>query len=83
MLFGMIAADGIRSLAESNLDFTHSRNLSIVGLILVFGLGFAQVGGLNVTIGTITLNISGLFIAVIIGVFMNLILPETPDTARD
>ncbi len=83
MLFGMIAAVGIRSLAESNLDFTHSRNLTIVGLILVFGLGLAQLGGLNVNIGSVTLNISGLFIAVIIGVFMNLILPETPDTARD
>ena len=83
MLFGMIAAVGIRSLAESNLDFTHSRNLTIVGLILVFGLGLAQLGGLNVNVGSVTLNISGLFIAVIIGVFMNLILPETPDTARD
>lgn len=83
MLFGMIAAVGIRSLAESNLDFTHSRNLTIVGLILVFGLGFAQLGGLNIEIGSITLNISGLFIAVVIGVFMNLILPETPDTVRD
>ena len=30
MLFGMIAAVGIRSLAESDLDFTHSRNLTIV-----------------------------------------------------
>ncbi len=83
MLFGMIAAVGIRSLAESNLDFTHSRNLTIVGLILVFGLGFAQLGGLNVLIGAVTLNISGLFIAVVIGVFMNLILPETPDTLKD
>ncbi|MGC6177944.1 uracil-xanthine permease family protein [Lacrimispora sp. 38-1] len=83
MLFGMIAAVGIRSLAESNLDFTHSRNLTIVGLILVFGLGLAQLGGLNVSVGSVTLNISGLFVAVIIGVFMNLILPETPDTARD
>ena len=83
MLFGMIAAVGIRSLAESDLDFTHSRNLTIVGLILVFGLGLAQLGGLNIVIGSVTLNISGLFIAVIIGVFMNLILPETPDTARD
>lgn len=75
MLFGMIAAVGIRSLAESNLDFTHSRNLTIVGLILVFGLGFAQLGGLTIHAGSVTLNISGLFIAVVIGVLMNLILP--------
>ncbi|MFT4106944.1 MAG: uracil-xanthine permease family protein [Lacrimispora sp.] len=83
MLFGMIAAVGVRSLVESNLDFTHSRNLTIVGLILVFGLGFAQIGGLDIEIGTVTLNISGLFIAVVIGVLTNLILPETPDVAND
>ena len=79
MLFGMIAAVGVRSLAESNLDFTHSRNLTIVGLILVFGLGFSQLGGVNVYVGDITLNISGLFIAVVIGVIMNLILPDVED----
>ena len=80
MLFGMIAAVGIRSLAESNLDFTHSRNLTIVGLILVFGLGFAQMGGLTIQCSTFTLNISGLFIAVVVGVFMNIILPNVEDT---
>ena len=83
MLFGMIAAVGIRSLAEADLDFTHSRNLTIVGLILVFGLGFAQLGGLTIHFATFSLNISGLFIAVVIGVLMNAILPNTPDTVRD
>lgn len=83
MLFGMIAAVGIRSMAEADLDFTHSRNLTIVGLILVFGLGFAQQGGLTLHAGTVTLNISGLFIAVVIGVFLNLVLPLTADTVRD
>lgn len=79
MLFGMIAAIGIRSLAESNLDFTHSRNLTIVGCILVFGLGFGSLGGITLRIGNILLNISGLFIAVVLGVIMNLILPNRED----
>ena len=79
MLFGMIAAVGIRSLLDAKLDFTHSRNLTIVGLILVFGLGFAQLGGITLHFATFSLNISGLFIAVVIGVIMNLILPEGPD----
>lgn len=79
ILFGMIAAIGIRSLAESNLDFTHSRNLTIVGLILIFGLGFSQLGGININIGNVTLNISGLFIAVVVGVLMNKILPDISD----
>ena len=83
MLFGMIAAVGIRSLAEADLDFTHSRNLTIVGLILVFGLGFAQMGGLTLEFATFSLNISGLFIAVVIGVLMNLILPKGPDKVKE
>lgn len=83
MLFGMIAAVGIRSLAEADLDFTHSRNLTIVGLILVFGLGFAQLGGLTLHFVTFSLNISGLFIAVVIGVLMNAILPNKSDVVRD
>ena len=40
----MIAAIGIRTLAEANLDFTHSRNLIIVALILVCGLGIGAMG---------------------------------------
>lgn len=83
MLFGMIAAVGIRSLAESNLDFTHSRNLTIVGLILVFGLGFSQLGGLNIHFSGVSLNISGLFIAVIIGVILNTILPDVDDIEKN
>ena len=76
MLFGMISAVGIRTLAESKLDFTHSRNLIIVALILSIGTGFSVTGGLPITIGSIELNISGLFLAVVIGVLLNLILPQ-------
>ena len=79
MLFGMIAAIGIRTLAEANLDFTHSRNLIIVALILVCGLGIGGLGGINVNFGDQTLNISGLFVAVVVGVLTNLILPQAED----
>lgn len=79
MLFGMIAAIGIRTLAEANLDFTHSRNLIIVALILVCGLGIGGIGGINVNFGDQVLNISGLFVAVVVGVLTNLILPLEED----
>lgn len=75
MLFGMIAAVGIRTLAEANLDFTNSKNLIVVGAILVFGLGVNSIGGLDITISSgHVLNISGLFVAVVVGVILNLIL---------
>ncbi len=79
MLFGMIAAIGIRTLAEAKLDFTHSRNLIIVALILVCGLGIGGVGGFNINVGTQVFNISGLFVAVVVGVLANLFLPDTED----
>lgn len=73
MLFGMIAAVGMRTLAEAKLDFTHSRNLIIVGTILVFGLGMSS----GITIGDF--SISGLFIAVAVGAFLNKVLPKAMD----
>lgn len=76
LLFGMIASIGVRSLAEADLDFSHSRNLIVVALILVVGIGLND----GVTIGNIT--ISGLFLAVLIGAVVNLILPaEDKDSA--
>lgn len=80
ILFGMIAAVGIRTLAESKLDFTNSRNLIIVGTILVLGIGLSVVGGIQ--IGD-TFNLSGLFIATIVGILMNIILPKKLDKVED
>ena len=37
ILFGMISAVGMRTLVEAQLDFTHSRNLMIVAVMLVSG----------------------------------------------
>ena len=83
MLFGMIAAVGIRTLAESKLDFTNSRNLTIVGIILTTGLGINAIGGLNIPVGSQTINISGLFVAVIVGVLANIILPNRSDVEEE
>lgn len=79
MLFGMIAAVGVRCLSEAQLDFTNTRNLLIPGFILVFGLGFNALGGITIPIGANTLNISGLFIAVLVGIIANAILPKEID----
>ncbi len=79
VLFGMIAAIGIRTLAEANLDFTNSRNLIIVALILVFGLGIGAIGGIVIHIGSVSLTISGLFVAVIVGTIANAALPLRSD----
>jgi uracil permease len=70
VLFGMIAAVGMRTITEAQLDFTHSRNLLITALILVFGLGLSS----GIQIGDVT--ITGLFLAVLVGVVANKLLPQ-------
>lgn len=75
MLFGMIAAVGIRTLAEAKIDFTQARNTIVIGVILTFGLGINAIGGLAFTVGGNVVNISGLFVAIIVGVLANVILP--------
>ncbi|ONI37725.1 uracil permease [Candidatus Epulonipiscium fishelsonii] len=70
VLFGMIAAVGVRTLVEEHLDFTNSRNLLIAAIIFVIGIGIADVP----IVGTVT--ISGLALAALFGVILNKLLPE-------
>ena len=76
VLFGMIASIGMRVLSDAGLDFTHSRNLIVVALILVFGLGYS---GLESPIVIGDVQVSGLALAAVIGVIVNLILPTHID----
>lgn len=70
VLFGMIAAVGVRTLVEEQLDFKHSRNLLIAAVIFVVGIGVSDVP----MWGNIT--ISGLAIAALFGVILNKFLPQ-------
>lgn len=76
VLFGMIAAIGMRTLSEAKIDFTHSRNLIVVALIMVFGLG---VSALETPIAIGDVSISGLALAAVVGVIANLVLPAEID----
>ncbi|OOV14034.1 uracil-xanthine permease family protein [Deinococcus sp. LM3] len=78
LLFGMIASVGIRTLSEAKIDFAHSRNLIIVSLILVLGLGGAA---FPVTVGGTSLSLSGMALAALTGIVANLILPRQRDEA--
>jgi len=73
VLFGMIASIGARTLVENQVDFTKSRNLIIAAVILVLGLGGAV---LPITIGVLSLSLEGMALAAIIGILLNVVLPE-------
>lgn len=74
ILYGMIAAIGVRNVVENHVDFTKSRNLIIAATILVCGLGFSS--GLTFQIAGTSITLTGLAIAAIMGVFLNAVLPD-------
>jgi len=54
LLFGMIAAAGIRTMIEAKSDLSSTRNLIIVAVILILGVGTGKVG--YATLAGIILN---------------------------
>src|SRR5690554_1246221 len=70
VLFGVIAASGVRTLVESRLDFSHKRNLIIPSVILVVGIG-----GAVLQLGPFQLQ--GMALAAVVGVVLNLVLPRS------
>ncbi|MGI6129781.1 MAG: solute carrier family 23 protein, partial [bacterium] len=68
LLFGTIASAGVRMLVESQVDFSENRNLILASVILVIGIGGAEISMGNFTI-------SGMPLATIVGIVLNLILP--------
>ncbi|WP_020586984.1 uracil-xanthine permease family protein [Desulfobacter curvatus] len=69
LLFGAIAVVGLNTLAQAREDLVAPRNLSIIALILVSGIG-----GLAVKFGNFEL--SGIGLAGVLGVLLNVILPR-------
>ncbi len=69
LLFGAIMVVGLNTLVKSGDDLMEARNLSIVALILIFGIG-----GMSFSAGQFQLQ--GIGLAGILGVVLNLVLPR-------
>ncbi len=72
LLFGAIMVVGLNTLVKSGEDLMEARNLSIVALILIFGIG-----GMSFSAGQFQLQ--GIGLAGILGVVLNLVLPRSRD----
>ena len=70
LLFGTIASVGINSLVKNKVNLSDTRNMIIASLILTLGIG-----GAELTAGRFT--ISGIGLAAVVGVLLNLILPKS------
>jgi uracil permease len=69
LLFGIIAAAGLRMLVDAKVDLSQKRNLIITSVILVIGIGGARVHLGGVEIGEMSL-------ATYVGMLLNLVLPQ-------
>ncbi|MDK2907757.1 MAG: uracil permease [Candidatus Woesearchaeota archaeon] len=69
LLFGMIAAVGIRTLLQARPDMNKTRNLVIVSIILTIGIG-----GATISFGSFSLG--GIGLASVVGLVLNQILPH-------
>lgn len=72
ILYGMISAIGVRNVVENKVDFSQSRNLIIAAVILVSALGL---GTVVIPIGGMSISLSALAAASILGIALNAILP--------
>src|SRR5690606_2849644 len=66
LLFGIIAASGIRMLVEAKVDYSKSQNLILTCVILVIGIS-----GATVQIGEV--GLSGMGLATVIGILLSLL----------
>ena len=77
VLYGMISAVGVRNVVENQVDFTKSRNVIIAALILVLAIGikYNGTGTIDIPVGSITISLSGLAVAALVGIILNAVLP--------
>ena len=71
LLFGSIAGIGLKTIMDGRVDLSSPRNLCIVSVTLVTGIG-----GLGVTIGSFSLQ--GISLCGVLAVLLNLVLPREP-----
>lgn len=77
ILFGTIASIGIKNMVEHKVDFTSNKNLIIVAVILIVGVGGASISLSYGEQGQFTL--AGIGLSGLVGVLLNFILPESND----
>jgi len=66
LLFGVIAASGLRILVDQKVDFSKSKNLMLTAIVLIVG-----VSGIKIPVGLSSL--SGMTLATVVGMALSLV----------
>lgn len=73
LLYGFIAVNGLKVLIQNQVDFGKIKNVIVASSMLVLGLGGAAI---SIVSGDISVTISGMSLAAIVGILINLFLPN-------
>lgn len=73
LLYGFISVNGLKVLIENHIDFGKSKNIVVASTMLVLGLGGAAI---SIVSGDLSVTISGMSLAAIVGILLNLLLPD-------
>jgi len=80
LLYGFIAVNGLKVLIKNQVNFEDPKNIIVASSMYVLGLGGAAV---SIVSGDLSLSISGMSLAAIVGVILNLILKgEKEETVK-
>ncbi len=79
LLYGFIAVNGLKVLIENRVDFGETKNVIIASAMLVLALGGAAI---SIVAGDLSITISGMSLAAIIGVLLNLFLPSEKENTK-
>ena len=73
LLYGFIAVNGLKVLIKNQVNFEDPKNVVVASSMLVLGLGGAAV---SIVSGDLSITISGMSLASIVGIILNLFLPN-------
>lgn len=73
LLYGFISVNGLKALTENKIDFNNIRNVIIASTMLILGLGGAVI---SFSSSNLSFSITGMSLAALIGILLNLVLPE-------
>lgn len=80
LLYGFISVNGLKVLIQNQIDFGKTKNIVVASTMLVLGLGGAAI---SFSSGDFSITISGMSLAAIIGILINLLLPEEKTETKE
>ena len=73
LLYGFISVNGLKVLIKNQVNFEKAKNVIVASSMLVLGLGGAAI---SITSGDLSISFSGMSLAAIVGILLNLVIPD-------